>query len=298
MHKEIYERIAKNGIAVKYDINLKRYSSFRIGGIGAVAIYPNSPRQAVECIDLLVSASAEFTVIGKGSNILFGDGYVDRAFVFTEGISELDLDGSCINAGAGVSLAALSVFAADNSLSGFEFARGIPGSLGGAVFMNAGAYGGDMSDIVVSSTAYDITNGDVIEVTDHAFGYRSSVYMNNEKLICLGCKMSLKPADKDEIRNKMSEYTVLRKEKQPLNLPSAGSYFKRPCGDFAARLIDEAGLKGMRIGDACISEKHAGFIVNLGEATAEQVIALEEHVRNTVYAKFGIELEREVRFIK
>ena len=178
-----------------------------------------------------------------------------------------------------------------------EFASGIPASIGGAVFMNAGAYGGQMSDIVFESIALDKSSGQVMPIRKHAFGYRHSIYMENKDLICIGATLELAYADRDQISEKIKQLAAQRREKQPLEYPSAGSYFKRPEGDFAARLIDACGLKGARVGDAEVSVKHAGFIVNRGNATAKDVLSLEELVRKAVLEQTGISLEREVEFI-
>ena len=187
--------------------------------------------------------------------------------------------------------------AANASLSGLEFARGIPASVGGAVFMNAGAYGGQMSDIVAYTTALDTESGEIIQLTEHSFSYRESIYMKNPALVCLGAELRLRSGDSREINEKMREYTAKRREKQPLEFPSAGSYFKRPEGYFAGKLIEDCGLKGLCVGGAAVSEKHAGFLINLGSATAADVLELEKRVIDTVYEKFGVTLEREVRVI-
>ena len=164
--------------------------------------------------------------------------------------------------------------------------------------MNAGAYGGQISDLVVESHAYDLQTGENFSITEHGFGYRESVYLSNPRWICLEATLRLKVGDVSEIEAKMREYAQSRREKQPLEYPSAGSYFKRPEGHFAGKLIEDCGLKGYRIGDAAVSEKHAGFLINLGGATAEEMLRLEEHVRSCVKDRFGVILEREVRLIK
>jgi UDP-N-acetylmuramate dehydrogenase len=197
-------------------------------------------------------------------------------------------------------LPVLSERAAKHSLSGFEFACGIPGTLGGAVFMNAGAHGGAISDVLVSSRAYDVNTHSIVTLDrdEHEFAYRHSTYMENQNLICLSVSFALTPDNEERIRAKMQENMKKRRDTQPLDHPSAGSFFKRPEGHFAAKLIDDCGLKGLRVGGACVSEKHAGFIVNLGGATASDILTLSDMVSAKVKADTGVTLEREVIFVE
>ena len=297
MTEKIYSVFESMGVRTAINMPLKGHSSFRVGGVCRLAIFPSDLNTFVDTLSVLKKENVPFRVIGRGSNILFGDGVVEEALVFTEGVNDITVNGTDIMATAGVTLSSLASAAADAGLTGLEFAKGIPGSVGGAMFMNAGAYGGEMSDIVVSSVAFDLESGKTVDVTDHFFGYRKSLYSENRDLICISCRMTLRHGEKEKIFEKMKAFAESRREKQPLNYPSAGSYFKRPCDNFAGKLIEDAGLKGYRVGDACVSEKHAGFVVNLGNATAEDVLALEKHVRDTVYKKFGILLEREVQLI-
>ena len=186
-----------------------------------------------------------------------------------------------------------------NSLTGLEFAGGIPGSLGGALFMDAGAYGGQMADVVVSSRYYDAETDTVGTLTgkQHAFGYRTSVYKDHPQWVALSADMQLKIGDPAEIKAKMDDFSQRRRDKQPLNYPSAGSTFKRPEGYFAGKLIQDAGLMGYAVGGAQVSEKHAGFVINRGGATCADVLALIDHVREEVWRQFGVELEPEVRLL-
>ena len=246
---------------------------------------------------MVVRAGISYHVIGNGSNILFRDGRLSGAFVFTEGLRSIRIEGEALYAEAGATLSSVAAKAAEASLGGLEFARGIPGSLGGAVFMNAGAYGGQMSDVTVSTEAYDVDTGKTVTLTDHGFDYRKSRYMENTSLICLCAELKLARGNREEINEKMRELSVSRRQKQPLEYPSAGSYFKRPEGHFAGKLIEDCGLKGLRVGGAAVSEKHAGFVINLGGATAADILELEERVKNAVLEKFGVTLEREVRVI-
>ncbi|MBQ9783248.1 MAG: UDP-N-acetylmuramate dehydrogenase [Clostridia bacterium] len=295
---ELFERLTESGIEYRRNTSLKPFSTFRVGGEGVLVILPDSRETLCRAVAILRERETPFEVIGNGSNVLFGDGTLERVLIVTRGIAALQQTGNQITAGCGASLAALAACAAEASLSGLEFARGIPGTVGGALFMNAGAYGGAMSDVVTESLALDTESGRLLTLTDHGFGYRTSVYMNNPRLICLGGTFSLTPGDKRAIEEKMRELAVSRKEKQPLEYPSAGSYFKRPEGHFAGKLIEDCGLKGTRIGGAAVSQKHAGFLINLGGATAEDVLRLEELVRAQVLSRFGVELEREVRWIR
>ena len=295
--RDICLALEASNINFKKRLPLKEYSGFHIGGYAELGIFPKTEKELTDSIALLKNSGKKYYIVGNGSNLLFGDGIIEAPLIFTSKVRGLRADGEKIYASAGDSLASLASLAAENGLTGLEFAKGIPGTVGGALFMNAGAYGGEMSDVTELSVAYDSASGVTVEITEHKFGYRTSIYMNNTELVCLGAVFSLKIGDKTEINEKMKVFAESRREKQPLNLPSAGSYFKRPEGHFAGKLIEDAGLKGYRVGDACVSEKHAGFIVNLGNATAEDVLRLEEYVRATVLGRFGIELEREVRII-
>ena len=297
MRDELLKFFEKNGVEYRVDVNLKERSTFRIGGICALGLFPDSVEKAALCIRELRKMEEPFFIVGRGSNILFGDGVTERALIFTERLRGISREGNTVYAEAGVTLASLAAFAAKEDLCGLEFAAGIPGSVGGAVYMNAGAYGGEMSGVVSRSVAYDSARGKMLDVVDHGFGYRRSVYMDNADLTCLAAEFSLTEGDGEQIRGRMRELAAKRREKQPLEYPSCGSYFKRPEGHFAGKLIEDAGLKGARVGGACVSEKHAGFIVNLGGATAEDVLKLEALVTETVREKFGVTLEREVRVI-
>ncbi len=295
--ESILAELQKFEIEYKKDYSLKNASTFRIGGKCALALFPDSRPKLMVCLSLLKDADIRTYVLGKCSNTLFADGYLDIAVIFTTKMDGVKVDGSCIVCDAGASLAAVSALACREGLGGMEFASGIPASVGGAVFMNAGAYGGQMSDIVVESIAINKKSGQLMPIRDHAFGYRHSVYMKSKDLVCVGATLKLAYADKEQISARIKQLACQRREKQPLEYPSAGSYFKRPEGDFAARLIDVCGLKGTRVGDAEVSEKHAGFIVNRGEASAEDVMRLEAHVIEKVFKQTGITLEREVEII-
>ena len=239
------------------------------------------------------------TVLGNGSNILVRDEGI-RGIVLAIGTEYgvISVEGTKLEAETGALLAVLSAAARAASLSGLEFAGGIPGSLGGALFMDAGAYGGQMAD-VVRTTRYLDENLTVRELhgEEHKFGYRTSVFRENPQWIALSSVMELTPGNPEEIRAKMDDFAQRRRDKQPLNYPSAGSTFKRPEGYFAGRLIEDAGLKGYTVGGAQVSEKHAGFVINRGGATCADVQRLIDHVRAEVLRQFGVELEPEVRLL-
>ena len=272
-------------------------SSFKIGGKVALALFPKSIDQLIFCVRLLDENNVKFEIFGNASNVLFAFEYYNGAFIFTEHLNSFSVEKNRIFAGAGVSLTHLSNVAAANSLSGLEFAYGIPAQVGGAVYMNAGAYGSQMSDVLEYTLAFDRSSLEIRRICDGGFGYRKSCYMTNKDLVCLGASFSLSRGAQEEIKAKMAENMNSRREKQPLNFPSAGSYFKRPEGNFAGKLIEDCKLKGFRIGDAEVSPKHAGFIVNVGKASYTDVLLLEEKIKERVLKEFGVILEREVRLI-
>jgi len=215
-----------------------------------------------------------------------------------DGLSGISLDGDIITAGSGILLSRLAVFALNHGLSGLEFAHGIPGTLGGAVVMNGGAYGGEMKDVILSTTALcsDLAIREFIG-EENDLSYRHSRYSGSDDMV-LSAKLKLREGNPQEIRATMDDLQARRKASQPLNMPSAGSFFKRPVGGFAGTMIDQSGLKGFAIGGAQVSEKHAGFVINRGGATFDEVLRLMEHVQNVVYERFGIMLEPEVKIIK
>ena len=276
------------------------HCSFRIGGPARLMACPASGAQAAALLRFLRERGAPVELMGKGTNLLVADGGLDAVVVrLGEAISEAGLlPGDRVRAGAGISLAKLAVFAADAGLSGLEFAHGIPGSLGGAVFMNAGAYGGEMKD-VLQSAELALPDGTVSEVPaqELELSYRHSALEGSGALVT-AATLKLTPAQPEDIRARMRELMEKRRASQPLDLPSAGSTFKRPAGGYAAALIDQAGLKGFAIGGAQVSEKHAGFVVNRGGATFEDVLRLMAHIEKTVFEKSGVRLEPEVRILK
>ena len=278
---------------------MRRHCSFRIGGNCVGLVLPHTVEEIGGVLRALQDMGDEPLLLGNGTNLLITDGPLDRIVVGTERLTQMERDGDTgIFALAGVPLSRLAAQAADWGLAGLEFAHGIPGTLGGAVVMNAGAYGGEMKD-VVESTMFMDENGELESVTggEHGFGYRESVFSSGGKTV-LGCRLELQPGSPEEIRAKMAELMERRKASQPLDKPSAGSTFKRPKTGYAAALIDQAGLKGYRVGDAAVSEKHACLVVNLGEARFDDVLAVMEHVKSEVLRQFGVELEPEVRIVR
>lgn len=261
--------------------------------------FPKTREQLVVLMGFLQDAGVKPLLIGNGTNLLVADKGLDTVVIDTSAeLSHIDLtDEGEIAADAGVSLTKLALFAWKNGLTGLEFAHGIPGTLGGGVVMNAGAYGGELKDVVTEVTALYPDGVKVLTPAELDFSYRHSVFSAGEGIV-LGAKVKLESGDPDAIKAKMDDLMVRRKASQPLELPSAGSTFKRPAGGYAAALIDAAGLKGYAVGGAQVSEKHAGFVVNRGGATFDDVLRLMDHIRSEVLRTSGVELEPEVKIIR
>ncbi len=275
---------------------MKKHTTFRIGGPARYFAEPSSKNELAELIKAAKEEGIKPIIIGRGSNLLVSDDGLDTLVIsLGERFSEIKVDGTEIYADAGASLSAIAQAALKNSLSGFAFASGIPGSLGGAVYMNAGAYGGEMKDIIVESTYLDEDLNEKV-LTEHEFAYRHSFYTDKNYVIT-GAKIRLSEGDAAQIGEEMAVLAKKRREKQPVTMPSAGSVFKRPEGYFAGALIEGANLKGFSIGGAEVSELHAGFIVNKGDATCKDVCDLIAHIQKTVYEKDGVVLETEVKKI-
>ncbi len=285
---------------IEYSENtpLAPHTTFRIGGAARLAVFPKNVDEAATVFDILRGSGVRILVIGNGSNLLVSDDGFDGAAVILTGLRFVEVCGCNIVAGAGVPLTRLAMEASKRSLTGLEFAYGIPGTVGGGIYMNAGAYGGDMSQVVTSSRYYDLATGEtgVLDAPSHEFAYRHSVYMGGTKVI-LSATLELAVGDQAEITAKMNDLMSRRREKQPLEYPSAGSAFKRGNGFITAQAIDEAGLKGRTVGGAQVSEKHAGFIINRGGATARDVLELIDIIKAEIKAKFGYDIECEVRYI-
>lgn len=295
---EYSAQAGKREFFLRRDYSMKRITSFRVGGSADLVVYPADAKAFAFALDAARQNNVPYIVIGNGSNTLASDkGYRGVVFVTTD-MRKVQIDGKYLTGGCGVLLGSVGTNASTAGLSGAEFANGIPGTLGGAVYMNAGAYGGQLSDIVCSTECYDLDNGAFLTLDNAAqhFGYRHSVFMEKNYII-LSSTLKLTKGEPEAIRAKMNELLQCRREKQPLSYPSAGSVFKRPEGHFAGKLIEDAGLKGMRVGGAAVSEKHAGFIVNMGDATANDVLSLIEIIREKVYKLYGVTLECEIRFV-
>ena len=276
---------------------MAKHCSFRIGGECDAMLFPASAEEVGEICRVLAAGGEAPFLMGNGTNLLITDGPFHRIVLrMGERFSRVDAAGDILTAQAGVSLAQLAVTAAKNGLAGLEFAHGIPGTLGGAVSMNAGAYGGEMKDVVTSVTYLD---GELTlrETADEDFAYRHSRFSDTGDII-LSAALRLHADDSEAIRERMRALMERRKASQPLELPSAGSTFKRPSGGYAAALIDRAGLKGYSVGAAQVSEKHAGFVVNRGGAAFDDVVRLIEHIQEEVFRQTGIALEPEVKIIR
>ncbi|MCL2249932.1 MAG: UDP-N-acetylmuramate dehydrogenase [Oscillospiraceae bacterium] len=286
------------------DIEIREYelmsehTTFKVGGAVRAMMFPKTEKSVVELCRLCLETDVVPLVIGNGSNLLVTDKRLDRLVINTSMFKAVEIDDCLfVKATAGAKLSAVAIFALENSLTGLEFAHGIPGTLGGAVVMNAGAYGGEMKDVLHTTTVFCGKTG-LYEITNeqHEFGYRHSRFIESNDIV-ISSAIKLKKGDKNEIRQKMDELSAKRKVSQPIEKPSAGSTFKRPKDGYAAELIERAGLKGYSMGGAEVSPKHAGFIVNNGNATFDDIMRLIDHVQETVQKEFGIVLEPEVKII-
>ena len=297
MNQELIDKIKEIVQAenVLTDEPMSRHTTFKCGGPAKCFVRIKSSFEAAALIKLLKSMKQCYYCIGNGSNLLVSDEGFDGVIIELHGDSnDIGVMNNTITANAGVLNGYIARKALENSLSGFEFAAGIPGSIGGAVVMNAGAYGSDISHVIISAEAVD-ADGNVITINknDMELGYRTSIFRTSSYIIT-SVKLELDKGEQSEISGKMNELMALRKEKQPLEYPSAGSTFKRPEGYFAGKLIMDAGLKGYTVGGAQVSEKHAGFVINRGGATAFDIYHLICDVKEKVYEKFGVELSPEV----
>lgn len=275
---------------------MKNHTTFKIGGLCDVFVKPTTVEQVKEVVKLLQDNDINYYIVGNGSNLLVSDeGYRGVIINLFNNFSDITVKDDIITANAGALLGKIGHVALDNGLKGFEFATGIPGTLGGAVVMNAGAYGGEMKDVLVSATVLT-KDGDIITLSNEELelSYRSSIIEKNGYIV-LSADIKLSKGDKDEIKALISELATRRRDKQPLEYPSAGSTFKRPKDNFAGKLIMDAGLRGYSVGGAMVSEKHCGFVINKGNATCKDVIELTDNVKQKVKEQFGIELELEVK---
>ena len=281
------------------NVDMSRYTTFRAGGKADEMVIPETAEELVEALNEIKEKKIPYIMLGNGSNTLVTDGgFHGTVIKLGERFNSIQVNGSSVSCGSGALMSSVAKAALAADLAGFEFASGIPGSIGGAVFMNAGAYGGEMKDIVVSATVIDGVGGDLQErlVDDMDLSYRHSAFQNSGDIITQ-VNLCLTKGEHSDIAERMRELAEKRNSKQPVQYPSAGSFFKRPEGYFAGKLVQDAGLKGLTVGGAQVSELHSGFIINRGGATATDIIQLMHLVQNTVYDKFGVKLEPEVRII-
>ncbi|MFB3844253.1 MAG: UDP-N-acetylmuramate dehydrogenase [Candidatus Cloacimonadaceae bacterium] len=298
--EQIFTLIGKDNLKINEPMRL--HTTFQVGGPADLYLTPKGIRQLCALLLWLKKSQIPAFVIGRGSNLVVSDKGIRGAVINTDKLNRIRLKDDLIQAECGVNLSSLSKWSAKHRFTGLEFACGIPGSVGGAVYMNAGAYDGEISQVLESSRVlvfdveketYRIIN---LNWDEHAFFYRHSIFQD-KPLIHLSSSFRLKTEQPEKIWAAIESYTRAREEKQPLEFPSAGSVFRRPQGYYTAKLIEECGLKGFRIGGAAVSEKHCGFIINLGNATAQDIRKVIEHIQETVYAKFGVTLQTEVKFI-
>ena len=297
--EHLQKELAQAGVRTEKNFPLCRHSTFRIGGCARLALFPKTREELLYCLAALKQSELRFLVIGNASNIVFSDDGFDGAVLFTTAFRSLEHRGNRLQVGAGTPLHAVASLAERASLGGAEFLHGIPGTLGGAIFMNAGAFGGCMADICESSEYFDMCTGSVATLygREQEFANRTSFYQKHPNCIVLGATLVLREGNREEICRLMRDYMERRRRTQPLEYPSAGSVFKRPEGYFAGKLIEDCGLKGTRVGGAEVSVKHAGFIVNRGGATAKDVRCLVALIQERVLKETGVSLECEIRFL-
>ena len=293
---ELQEKLGEEGL--KLQEAMKEHTTFRVGGPADLFLMPKNAEELKESIEILKKYDVPMMVIGNGSNLLVRDKGIRGAVIQVYNrMAEITVDDEIIEAQGGALLSAVAAKAADASLTGLEFASGIPGSIGGAVAMNAGAYGGEMKDVLVS---VDVLTKELevktIPAEELELGYRHSI-VPEAGYIVLGAKLKLTKGEDAAIRGRMAELAEQRREKQPLQYPSAGSTFKRPEGYFAGKLVQDAGLKGKTIGGAQVSEKHSGFLINIGGATAQDILDLIAFCQKEVQTQFGVALETEVKIV-
>ncbi len=284
-----------DGSKVRYDEPMKKHTTLKVGGNADVLVVPETVDDVISVMKFAKKVKSPVTVVGNGSKLLVKDGGIRGIVIkFGSKFSDVEIDGEYITVASGMTLPRLAIIAKDNSLSGLEFAAGIPGNVGGAVYMNAGAYGSEMANIVDQVTYLD-ENFEVQTITNEQceFAYRKSIFRKNNNVI-LSTKLKLTQGNKKEIDELMKQNQTSRKEKQPIEYPSAGSTFKRPEGYFVGKLIDDLGLKGYTIGGAQVSTKHSGFIINTGNAKAKDVLDLIEYIKQKVLKTNNVKLEEEI----
>lgn len=288
---------------LKLNEPMAKHTTFRVGGPADFFVIPATRKALIMLLNLCLKRNLPYFILGRGSNLIVSDKGIRGVVISTSHLNQLIYRDDQVTVDCGYDLWKLSKNTARRGLSGLEFACGIPGSVGGAVFMNAGAYDSEISQVLVSSKVLEISPQSktpckirVLTAQEHQFSYRHSV-LQHESFIHLNSTFRLKQGNRESLLKEIDRLTRERESKQPLELPSAGSVFRRPEGFFVGKLIQDCNLKGLRIGGAAISEKHCGFIVNLGNATANDILTLIEHVRNTIQQRFGVLLQTEVRFV-
>jgi UDP-N-acetylmuramate dehydrogenase len=291
------DRLNEYKIEYICDEPMSRHTTFKIGGNADIFVKVKTEDELKTVLSLTKEFNLPLLLLGKGSNLLVSDKGIAGVVISLDGLDSVTVDGDTVTCGAGASLRAVCLAAQKSSLSGLEFAYGIPGTVGGALYMNAGAYGGEMSQVVVSATVLD-RDGNIKLFTPEQMklGYRVSAFKNTD-LIITSVTLKLKHGNADEIKAAMDDFFSRRRDKQPLEFPSAGSTFKRPEGYFAGALIEKNNLKGASVGGAQVSQKHAGFVINTGNATCEDVLSLIKKVKDTVKQADGVDLEPEVIFV-
>ena len=295
-YKNLFSKIY-NEAQIQLDAKMSEHIYFKVGGPVDILLTPNNIQQVREAIKICKENEIPFYVIGNGSNLLIKDGGIRGVVIKLCELNQIERVGNRITAECGALLKDVSTAATEGALAGFQFACGIPGSVGGAVFMNAGAYDGEISFVIESAQVLDDNQEiKVLSKDELNLGYRQSVVMQKGYIV-LSATFALIPGDKEKIQARVDELTKRREERQPLEYPSAGSTFKRPEGHFAGKLIEDAGLKGFTVGGACVSEKHAGFVINKENGTAKDVLGVINHVKEEVKSQFGVDLYPEVRIL-
>lgn len=291
--------IIKDEKRIKFNEPMKNHTTSKVGGPCDVMVFPENESEIVEIMKKAKEEGVNYYVIGCGSNLLVADSGVHALIIkITNKFSDVNISGEYLKAYAGASMPLVAIKARNASLSGFEFACGIPGSIGGGIRMNAGAYGSEIANIVEKITFID-ENDEIVEISkeEAKFGYRNSIFTGRPECVILSATFRLKKANENDIAEKMKENTLARTSKQPLEYPNFGSVFKRPEGYFVGKLVQDAGLKGYQIGGAQVSTKHTGFIVNVGDATCDDILNLIKYIQEVVYKKFNVHLEPEVVLI-
>ena len=298
MQDVIKEIISRHLGKVLINEKISNYTTYKVGGKARAICFPKDENDLIEILKLLKEREIKFFILGNGSNVLFSDNIYDGIIIKLDNFNKISIHDNIIEVGAGYPLIRLSRDAMRNSLGGLEFASGIPGTVGGAVFMNAGAYGEDMSKIVQTVRVIN-SNLEIITLTNKEmeYSYRTSVLQNNLDYVCISATLKLIPGDRDELERIMNERRKTRMETQPLTFPSAGSVFRNPEGMYAGRLIEDMGFKGYSVGRAMVSPKHANFIVNMGNAKASDIKKIIDTIKAKAMSKYGIRLRVEQRLI-